>query len=185
SPRAIVSTTSLIGASAIKNITSPIPACSANSPAGGRVTTSRTGWHTCIAGWRPTCSNRVTPTPRDSAKAEACPMPKSADALLDDTRHGTAGGVSTTAAVLAAPRHFQLRDAVLPPCAADEVCIALEGCGVCASSLPVWEGRPWFDYPQAAGSPGHEGWGRIIAMGEQARRQRPELAIGRRVTCLG
>lgn len=112
-------------------------------------------------------------------------MQKSADALLDEARHGTTSGVSTTAAVLAEPRRFQLRDAVLPPCGPDEVCIALEGCGVCASSLPVWEGRPWFDYPQAAGSPGHEGWGRVIAIGEQARRQRPDLAVGRRVTCLG
>lgn len=112
-------------------------------------------------------------------------MPKSSDALLDHLPHRAPTSVNTTLAVLAEPRRFDLREAVLPPCAADEVCIALEGCGVCASSLPVWEGRPWFDYPQSAGSPGHEGWGRVVAMGEQARQLRPDLAIGRRVTCLG
>jgi threonine dehydrogenase-like Zn-dependent dehydrogenase len=32
---------------------------------------------------------------------------------------------------------------------------------VCATSLPLWEGRPWFSYPLPAGSPGHEAWGRL------------------------
>ncbi|MFL5955002.1 MAG: alcohol dehydrogenase catalytic domain-containing protein [Gaiellaceae bacterium] len=41
-----------------------------------------------------------------------------------------------------------------------EVLIRVEGCGVCASSLPVWEGREWFSYPLAPGAPGHEVWGR-------------------------
>jgi threonine dehydrogenase-like Zn-dependent dehydrogenase len=42
---------------------------------------------------------------------------------------------------------------------AGEVLVRVEGCGVCASSLPLWEGRPWFDYPLPAGAPGHEAWG--------------------------
>lgn len=46
-----------------------------------------------------------------------------------------------------------------------QVVIALEGSGVCASSLPVWEGREWFSYPLEPGVPGHEGWGRIAAIG--------------------
>jgi threonine dehydrogenase-like Zn-dependent dehydrogenase len=41
------------------------------------------------------------------------------------------------------------------------VLVEVEGCGVCASSLPLWEGRPWFDYPLAPGAPGHEAWGRL------------------------
>jgi threonine dehydrogenase-like Zn-dependent dehydrogenase len=41
------------------------------------------------------------------------------------------------------------------------VLVRVEGCGVCGSSLPVWEGRPWFDYPLAPGAPGHEVWGRL------------------------
>jgi threonine dehydrogenase-like Zn-dependent dehydrogenase len=43
--------------------------------------------------------------------------------------------------------------------------LAVEGCGVCGSDLPVWEGRSWFGYPRPAGAPGHEAWGRIDALG--------------------
>src|SRR3954471_15461547 len=50
---------------------------------------------------------------------------------------------------------------------ADEIRVRLEGSGVCASNLPVWEGRPWFNYPLAPGAPGHEGWGRVDAVGAQ------------------
>ena len=46
-----------------------------------------------------------------------------------------------------------------------QVRIRLEGCGVCGSNLPVWEGRPWFEYPLPGGAPGHEGWGVIDAAG--------------------
>lgn len=46
-----------------------------------------------------------------------------------------------------------------------EVVVRIEGCGVCASSLPVWEGRPWFRYPLEPGAPGHEGWGVETASG--------------------
>ena len=53
-----------------------------------------------------------------------------------------------------------------PVPAADEVRIRLEGCGICASNLPVWEGRPWFQYPLDAGAPGHEGWGVVDAAGD-------------------
>jgi threonine dehydrogenase-like Zn-dependent dehydrogenase len=41
-----------------------------------------------------------------------------------------------------------------------EVLVRVEGCGVCGSSLPFWDGRPWFDYPGEPGAPGHEVWGR-------------------------
>ena len=63
---------------------------------------------------------------------------------------------------------------------AGEVLVRLHGCGVCASNLPVWEGREWFDYPLEAGAPGHEGWGEVAAMGEGV----PDLAIGDRVALL-
>jgi threonine dehydrogenase-like Zn-dependent dehydrogenase len=46
-----------------------------------------------------------------------------------------------------------------------EVRVRLEGCGVCGSNLPVWEGRPWFRFPLEPGAPGHEGWGVIDGMG--------------------
>src|SRR5215216_1902755 len=50
--------------------------------------------------------------------------------------------------------------------AAGEVRVRIEGCGVCASNLPVWEGKPWFEYPLEPGAPGHEAWGRVDAVGE-------------------
>lgn len=31
-----------------------------------------------------------------------------------------------------------------------EVRIKLQGSGVCASNIRVWEGRDWFEYPQSA-----------------------------------
>ncbi|HVS76585.1 MAG TPA: alcohol dehydrogenase catalytic domain-containing protein, partial [Steroidobacteraceae bacterium] len=53
-----------------------------------------------------------------------------------------------------------------PAPAAGEVRVKLEGCGVCGSNLPVWEGRPWFNYPLDPGAPGHEGWGIVDRLGE-------------------
>jgi threonine dehydrogenase-like Zn-dependent dehydrogenase len=69
------------------------------------------------------------------------------------------------AAVIAGSRRLQIIDAALPVPAAGQVRVRLEGCGVCASNLPVWEGRPWFDYPLDSGAPGHEGWGVVDGAG--------------------
>jgi threonine dehydrogenase-like Zn-dependent dehydrogenase len=68
----------------------------------------------------------------------------------------------------------------MPEPAAGEVRIALQGSGVCASSLPVWEGRPWFAYPLDPGAPGHEGWGIVDAVGANVT----GLGTGDRVACL-
>ncbi len=69
------------------------------------------------------------------------------------------------ACVIAAPGRAELETPKRPEPAAGEVLLHLEGCGVCASSLPLWEGRAWFEYPQPPGAPGHEGWGRVAAVG--------------------
>jgi threonine dehydrogenase-like Zn-dependent dehydrogenase len=75
------------------------------------------------------------------------------------------------AAMLDAPRAVAVREARLPTPGRDEVLIRIEGCGVCGSSLPVWEGREWFSYPLEPGAPGHEIWGttsdgrRVAALG--------------------
>jgi threonine dehydrogenase-like Zn-dependent dehydrogenase len=61
-----------------------------------------------------------------------------------------------------------------------QVLLQLEGSGVCASSIPVWEGRSWFEYPQPAGAPGHEGWGRVVGVGEGVR----GVEIGARVAAV-
>jgi 2-desacetyl-2-hydroxyethyl bacteriochlorophyllide A dehydrogenase len=60
-----------------------------------------------------------------------------------------------------------------------EVRVALEGCGVCGSNLPVWEGRPWFTYPLEPGRPGHEGWGEVVEVGDDV-----DLRTGQRVAVL-
>ncbi|MBN1237463.1 MAG: zinc-binding dehydrogenase [Gammaproteobacteria bacterium] len=62
----------------------------------------------------------------------------------------------------------------------NQVLLELEGCGICASNIPAWQGRPWFRYPLTAGAPGHEPWGRVRELGEAVR----GLMIGQRVTGL-
>ncbi|MDX1549556.1 MAG: alcohol dehydrogenase catalytic domain-containing protein, partial [Lysobacter spongiicola] len=54
-----------------------------------------------------------------------------------------------------------------------QVQVRLQGCGVCASNLPVWEGKPWFDYPLSPGAPGHEGWGEVATVGDGVDDWRP------------
>jgi threonine dehydrogenase-like Zn-dependent dehydrogenase len=70
------------------------------------------------------------------------------------------------AAVIKASRTLEVVSTGLPSPGANEVRVRVEGCGVCASSLPVWEGRDWFKYPLDAGAPGHEGWGVVDAIGD-------------------
>jgi threonine dehydrogenase-like Zn-dependent dehydrogenase len=71
------------------------------------------------------------------------------------------------AAVISASRTLDLVTSSLPQPAPHEVRVRLEGCGVCASNLPVWEGREWFHYPLDPGNPGHEGWGVVDAVGAE------------------
>lgn len=68
--------------------------------------------------------------------------------------------------IIEKPGKASLRETELPQPGKGEVRIRLEGSGVCASNIPVWEGRDWFDYPISGGEPGHEGWGIIDAVGE-------------------
>ena len=84
------------------------------------------------------------------------------------------------AGVIASPRGATLASVERPEPGPGQVLLALEGSGVCASSIPVWEGRSWFEYPQPAGAPGHEGWGRIVAIGDGVG----GLAPGQRVAAL-
>lgn len=87
---------------------------------------------------------------------------------------------SMAAAVLAAPRQIEIHQVPLPELAAHEVLVQVEGCGVCGSNLPVWEGRPWFTYPLPPGKPGHEAWGRIVQLGSAVQ----GLQVGDRVAML-
>src|SRR5919198_6320546 len=81
------------------------------------------------------------------------------------------------AAVFTGAQRLYVASLALPDPGPHDIRIRLEGCGACASNLPVWEGRPWFAYPLAPGAPGHEGWGRIEALGCDVR----GLALGQRV----
>jgi len=84
------------------------------------------------------------------------------------------------AAVLVAPGQVAVQTAFRPEPGPGQVLLRLEGSGVCGSSMPVWGGRTWFDYPQAPGAPGHEGWGRIAALGHDVT----GLTVGERVAAL-
>ena len=89
-------------------------------------------------------------------------------------------GQGMQAAVLVAPGQVAVQRAARPKPGPGEVLLRLEGSGVCGSSMPVWGGRSWFDYPQPSGAPGHEGWGRVVALGSDVT----GVSIGERVTCL-
>lgn len=94
-------------------------------------------------------------------------------------RRTSARGTSR-AAVLTGPRTVEVRQVAAPEPGPGQVRVRLESCGVCASSIPVWQGREWFSYPQEPGAPGHEGCGVIDAVGEGVARDR----VGERVAVL-
>jgi threonine dehydrogenase-like Zn-dependent dehydrogenase len=77
------------------------------------------------------------------------------------------------AAILKQPKKFELHSAKAPGTKDDEVKVRLQGCGICASSIPVWEGREWFQYPQDPGTPGHEGWGIVESVGPGITKVKP------------
>lgn len=89
-------------------------------------------------------------------------------------------GRMMAAAVISEPGHLHVERVPVPEPGSGQVRVRLEGCGVCASNLPPWEGRPWFQYPMEPGQLGHEGWGVVDAVGEGATNFRP----GNRVSLL-
>lgn len=84
------------------------------------------------------------------------------------------------AAVIAGPGQAELIHIPIPDPGPGDLLIRVEGCGVCPSNLPLWQGRPWFTYPAPPGNPGHEGWGRVEATGPGVN----GFAKGERVTFL-
>lgn len=83
-------------------------------------------------------------------------------------------------AVLVQPGRMEIREVPLPIPGAGQVRVRLEGCGVCASNLAAWEGKPWFNYPMEPGALGHEGWGYVEAVGPGVS----QSEIGERVAML-
>jgi 2-desacetyl-2-hydroxyethyl bacteriochlorophyllide A dehydrogenase len=88
--------------------------------------------------------------------------------------------VTMRAAVVDGPGTIRVVETAVPDPGPGQVQVRLTGCGVCGSNLPVWEGRPWFAYPLAAGAPGHEGWGQIEQLGDGVAHVR----VGDRVAML-
>lgn len=84
------------------------------------------------------------------------------------------------AAVISAPGQVRLEEVADPEPGPGQVRVALEGAGVCASELPVFDGRDWFDYPRTPGEPGHEGWGRVESLGAGVT----SLRVGQRVALI-
>ncbi|MBF6568227.1 MAG: zinc-binding dehydrogenase [Candidatus Binataceae bacterium] len=74
---------------------------------------------------------------------------------------------------IVAPRKCELIEVPVPTPGPAQVRLRMEGSGVCASNLPLWEGREWFNYPVAPGGPGHEGWGTVDEVGEAVSLVRP------------
>lgn len=89
-------------------------------------------------------------------------------------------GVRGRAAVIAAPGKIQFQEEQFRDPVAGEVRVRIEGCGLCASNVPVWEGKPWFQYPLEPGAPGHEAWGYVDAAGSDVG----DLIKGDRVALL-
>ena len=76
-----------------------------------------------------------------------------------------AAAATVRALVLERPGCVRVEERPVPAPGPGQVLVRVEGCGVCGSSLPLWEGRDWFSYPLAPGAPGHEGWGVVAALG--------------------
>jgi threonine dehydrogenase-like Zn-dependent dehydrogenase len=70
------------------------------------------------------------------------------------------------AATVVKPGQIEVLKVAIPEPGENQVRIRLEGCGVCASNIPPWEGREWFNYPMDPGGLGHEGWGIVDEVGE-------------------
>ena len=84
------------------------------------------------------------------------------------------------AAVVLKPGKVVVQQVPIPQPGPGEIRVRLEGCGVCASNLPPFEGREWFSYPMPPGHLGHEGWGVVDEVGEGV----DGFACGHRVTIL-
>ncbi|WP_375757154.1 zinc-binding dehydrogenase [Corallococcus exercitus] len=84
-----------------------------------------------------------------------------------------AAAVTMRAAVVGGPRGIRVERVARPEPGPGKVRVRMEGCGVCGSNLPVWEGRDWFRYPMPPGAPGHEGWGVVDALGPDVSGLKP------------
>ena len=73
------------------------------------------------------------------------------------------------AAAISAPGEISILKTQIPEPNRNQLLVHIEGCGVCASNIPPWEGKPWFAYPMAPGALGHEAWGTVEDVGSAVR----------------
>ena len=97
------------------------------------------------------------------------------NASITDSPSGT-----MRAAVVVAPGAIEIQTVPIPEPGPAQVRMRVEGCGVCASNIPPWEGREWFTYPMEPGALGHEAWGTVDAVGAEVA----DLQVGDRATFL-
>src|SRR5215218_9533029 len=89
--------------------------------------------------------------------------------VYKSTAHTCREAIAGRAAVITQPGRIETKHTLFRVPADDEVRVKLEGCGVCASNIPVWQGEPWFQYPLEPGAPGHEAWGRVQMTGPEVQ----------------
>src|SRR3954470_20884689 len=65
------------------------------------------------------------------------------------------------AAVVSAPGKIEIVEAEIPKLNPTQLLVRIEGCGVCASNISPWDGKPWFTYAMAPGALGNETWGQV------------------------
>ena len=82
------------------------------------------------------------------------------------------------AVVLTEPRRAEVLEVERPLPGPRHVLVRVEGCGLSAASVQHWQGRPWLGYPMPAGVPGHEGWGRVEALGSEVTQARVGERVG-------
>src|SRR4051794_26111078 len=100
-----------------------------------------------------------------------------AEGTSDRGVDGGGGVTNQRIAVITAPRTVQVYESRLREPTTNEVLVRVGGCGVCGSNEPIWDGRPWFEYPLPPGAPGHEAWGEIEAVGAGVEGQRVGDAV--------
>lgn len=81
-------------------------------------------------------------------------------------RESEAGGAAMRAAVVTGAGQAETQVTPRPQPGPGQILIRLEGCGVCASNLGPWAGPDWMRFPTEPGGLGHEGWGRVAALGQ-------------------
>jgi NADPH:quinone reductase len=101
-------------------------------------------------------------------------------AVIDRKPKRMAARAVMRAAVLVEPRRFEVREVARVQPGPTELLVRLQGCGICASNLPPFEGRRWFTYPMQPGALGHEGWGIVERVGQSVH----DFAAGDRVGVL-